>query len=578
MGKTQIQVLLVEDNPADVIFLREALKKDPLTTFELTAVERLSTALDSLHRAHFEVILLDLGLPDSLGLETFAQIHRQAPEVPVVVFSGNSDEQAAIEAVRAGAQDYLVKGQAAYNIAARTIRYAVERQQTQLSLRASEKHWRTLIEQNHDAIALVTADGTILYESPAARRILGYAPEELLGKTGLELVHPEDQAAAAQDLAQILNSPGETVQTQTRFIHQNGQTIWIEAANTNWLADPDLQAIVINYRDITERKQAELKLQESEKRFSTAFFTSPVSQSILSQATGLIMEVNDNCCELYGYSRAELIGVEPKRLDLWANPADQLVVLDELQRSGHLRPTEILIRRKSGEIRAVLFAVEPLTWKGAPSLITSSIDITERKQAEQTLHETEERLELVMEGSQLGYWDWNIETGEVHRNARWAEMLGYTLDEIRFNVRQWTDLHHPDDKALAWKSIQEHLDGKTEAHRAEYRLRTKAGGYKWVLDQAKVVARDAQGQPLRMCGTHTDITERKQAEENLRESEARFAALFRSNPVPVGITRATDFHIVDVNQAWSKLTGYAREEALGHTSSELGLTEPETLR
>jgi PAS domain S-box-containing protein len=143
-------------------------------------------------------------------------------------------------------------------------------------------------------------------------------------------------------------------------------------------------------------------------------------------------------------------------------------------------------------------------------------DISERKRVEEALKEDEERLALVLEGSQLGYWDWNIETGEVYRNSRWAEMLGYTMAEIEFTVKQWTDLHHPDDRVRATQAIQNHLDGKTPVYRIEYRMRTKDGSYKWVLDQAKIVRRDAQGKPLRMCGTHTDITERKQAEELLR--------------------------------------------------------------
>ena len=149
------------------------------------------------------------------------------------------------------------------------------------------------------------------------------------------------------------------------------------------------------------------------------------------------------------------------------------------------------------------------------------VDIIEQKLVEQNLKESEERLALVLEGSQMGYWDWNIKTGEVQRNQRWAEMLGYTLPEIELNVKQWTDLHHPDDKAAAWKSIQDHLDGRTPAHHIEYRMRSKNGEYIWILDQARVVERDTQGNPLRMSGTHTDITRRKQAEEALWQSNYR---------------------------------------------------------
>ena len=119
----------------------------------------------------------------------------------------------------------------------------------------------------------------------------------------------------------------------------------------------------------------------------------------------------------------------------------------------------------------------------------------------------------------MGSWDWNIETGEVIRNAQWAEMLGYTLEEIEFSVKHWTDLHHPDDKAAAWQSIQDHLEGRTSAHKIEYRMRTKDGQYKWILDQAKITRRDPQGKPLRMSGTHTDITDRVNLQAQLVQAQ-----------------------------------------------------------
>lgn len=147
-------------------------------------------------------------------------------------------------------------------------------------------------------------------------------------------------------------------------------------------------------------------------------------------------------------------------------------------------------------------------------------DITERLKTEQSLRESGERLDFVLKGSQLGYWDWDIVSGMVYRNRIWAEMLGYTLEDIELNVKQWTDLHHPDDKDAAWKSIHDHLEGRTEEHKIEYRMRTKDGNYKWILDQASIVQRDADGKPLRMSGTHTDITARKMAEQEINRLNA----------------------------------------------------------
>ena len=192
-----------------------------------------------------------------------------------------------------------------------------------------------------------------------------------------------------------------------------------------------------------------------------------------------------------------------------------------------------------------------------------SHEITERKRIEDELRESQERLSAVVEGSQLGYWDWDIETGDVKRNVRWAEMLGYTLQEIEFSVKQWTDLHHPDDRAAALQSIQEHLEGRTPEHRLEYRMRTKDGGYKWILDQARIVKRDAQGKPLRMSGTHTDVTERKQADAELRKSKEQYQWLVENAPDMV-YTFSTRRGGVYYSPRVEQVLGYSPEYLLEH--------------
>jgi len=125
-----------------------------------------------------------------------------------------------------------------------------------------------------------------------------------------------------------------------------------------------------------------------------------------------------------------------------------------------------------------------------------------------------ERLKMVLEGSQQGFWDWNIETGAVKRNDRWAQMLGYSsIQEFEENVGTWTNSIHPDDRDAAWNSINSHIEGLTDYHKLEYRMLTKQGGYTWILDHGKIVQHAADGSPIRMSGTHMDITERKGLEQ-----------------------------------------------------------------
>jgi diguanylate cyclase (GGDEF)-like protein len=140
LDKPVIQVLLIEDNPPDAVLLREAVRDDALTSFEFDVVENLTSALELLRQKQFDVVLLDLGLPDSQGLKTFNTVHSAFPQIPVVVLSGSADQRLALEAVQSGAQDYLVKGKTGWEIAARAMRYAIERKRMEERLQFMATH------------------------------------------------------------------------------------------------------------------------------------------------------------------------------------------------------------------------------------------------------------------------------------------------------------------------------------------------------------------------------------------------------------------------------------------------------
>lgn len=172
---------------------------------------------------------------------------------------------------------------------------------------------------------------------------------------------------------------------------------------------------------------------------------------------------------------------------------------------------------------------------------------------------SEERLKMVLEGSQQGFWDWNIVTGEVQRNDRWAQMLGYsTIKEFDDNTDTWTNSIHPDDRDAAWASINDHLEGRTNTHKLEYRMLTKDGGYKWILDHARIVQRDDEGKPLRMSGTHIDISEQKQLEKEREKLVISLQAALEEIKTLKGIIPICSYchSIRDDKGAWDKLEIY----------------------
>ncbi|MBD2497781.1 response regulator [Nostoc sp. FACHB-280] len=148
-------------------------------------------------------------------------------------------------------------------------------------------------------------------------------------------------------------------------------------------------------------------------------------------------------------------------------------------------------------------------------------DITLRKQSENALKLSEERLALALDAVEEGLWDWNLATGEVYRSARWYTMLGYHPDELQDDIKVVNELIHPDDRLLMRQRLIAHLKGHTPFYEAEARFLTKSGKWKWILDRGKLVNRDFQGKFLRMVGTHLDITERKKAEEELQQQYQR---------------------------------------------------------
>src|SRR5271170_1966721 len=201
MNLDGIRVLLVEDNPGDARLFTELLRNAGASHLKMVQVDRLAAALDRLNRDSFDVMLLDLSLPDANGLDTLVRAHTHSPKTPIVVLTGHDDEALAVRAVRAGAQDYLVKGRVDGDLLVRSIRYASERGRSIQALERREEHYRSLIEYSMDLISILNLDGTIRYVSPSHERLLGYRLEELVGRNVLSFIHADDKVRVKTAMA-----------------------------------------------------------------------------------------------------------------------------------------------------------------------------------------------------------------------------------------------------------------------------------------------------------------------------------------------------------------------------------------
>ena len=186
------------------------------------------------------------------------------------------------------------------------------------------------------------------------------------------------------------------------------------------------------------------------------------------------------------------------------------------------------------------------------------------------IKESEERLRLVIEGTNDGIWDWDLRTNQVYYSPRWKAMLGYEDHDLANCYEQWEHLLHPDDFERARTEVQSYLNGQSQIYELEHRLRHKDGSYRWILARGTAI-RQADGKPYRMAGSHTDITERKRAEEEIRQSEKRFYQAFYGSPLPIVITSLADSRYIAVNDAWLHLIGYTHGEVIGNTPSGLNI-------
>jgi PAS domain S-box-containing protein/putative nucleotidyltransferase with HDIG domain len=265
------RILLVEDNPGDARLIVEYVQEDSARQFELVQVERLATGLEVLAQGDIDLVLLDLNLPDSQGFDTFTKLQAAAPETAIVVLTGLSDEGMAVQAVREGAQDYLIKGALDGSLLLRAIRYAIERQRLIESVRegtrelqAMENRYRTLFNAAADAIFFTDLEGRLLEVNEEGCRLLGYTREQLRHLNVGDVASPE-YVARLPELLKQLQATGHIV-FETDFITRDRRVIPIECSSRlmSLQGQPAMLSIA---RDISERKRAVESLHASEERY-----------------------------------------------------------------------------------------------------------------------------------------------------------------------------------------------------------------------------------------------------------------------------------------------------------------------
>jgi PAS domain S-box-containing protein len=264
MNNKPIKFLLIEDNPGDARLIQELLSEANMESFQVEVAKRLSDGLDALSARRFDVVLLDLSLPDSSGLETLVKVHTKAQKVAIIVLTGLSDKALAAEAVRKGAQDYLVKGQIDENLLYRAILYAIERKQVEEVLKESEEKYRTILENIEDGYFEVDIAGNFTFFNDSLGKILGYSKDELMGMNNRQYTDKENAKITYQAFNKVYRTGKPNIGTQYEIIRKDGTRGQVESS-ASLMKNAEGQAIGFRgiIRDITERKQAEEQIKAS---------------------------------------------------------------------------------------------------------------------------------------------------------------------------------------------------------------------------------------------------------------------------------------------------------------------------
>jgi PAS domain S-box-containing protein len=402
------------------------------------------------------------------------------------------------------------------------------RKEAEEALRESERRFRQLAEAI-DQVFWFTAlhPERVLYVSPAFESIWDRSTEELYAdpRTWVEAIHPQDRPAVEEAFQAFITGQAESYNVEYRIVRPDESVRWILDHGAPIRNERgEIYRVSGIAKDITARKVAERSLRGALDRLQEF-------EAIVSRSPAVVFRwrVDDawsvdfvtNNVQQFGYAADDFLEGRVSWPSI-THP-DDVERLDRevrayLASGARFFSQEYRLVTRAGETRwvtdrnLVIYDAEdrPLYIEGIV------LDVTDRRRAEEALRDSEERLALALEGADLGMWDRNVRTGEAVYNEQWAAMLGYSLDEIEPHTRGWRELVHPDDFPHVRAALDAHLNGEMPNYEAEYRMRAKNGAWRWILARGRVVERDEEGQPLRITGTHLDITARKEAEEERR--------------------------------------------------------------
>ncbi len=577
-----LRLLIVEDDIVDRKLLERLLRQSTLGDCEVQHASRLAAALDLLKESSFDVVLLDLGLPDSQGMDSVNRLQAQAPHLPIIVLSGLDDEKTATQAVQVGVQDYLIKGQVDANLLVRSSRYALERKKAERQLQATEQRYRTIFENSAVAIMMADENRQLVSWNEFTEHLLHVTEDQLAGRDVSTLYPPGEWERIC---AMKIRRKGMQHHLETKMTCGNGEVIDVDIS-LSVVRDSDgrITGSIGVIRDITERKLMEEALRRSERRFRQVAenarewiwevdadgmytYASPVVEKILGYKADDVL-CKKHYCDFLHPEDAERLRTESQAI------FDRRDVFKEFEtRNLHKDGSEVWLLRSGVPILDEAGGL--LGYRGA------DIDITERKRAEDALRETHRRLMEIVDflpdaalvidrdGKVIA---WNRAIEEMTGVPK-AEMIGkgdheYSIPFYGSRRPILIDLVlQPDGETE--RKMYHTISRVRETLCGEVFVPNVFGGRGAFIWGNASPLRDSHGQIVGAIETIRDVTERHRVEDELRKSEERMRLIVEASPLPLQLSRPTTGQILLSNRASAELFGYDYETMLKKTTIDL---------
>jgi PAS domain S-box-containing protein len=496
-------ILLIDDNPGDVRIIKELLKEAKEFIFDLRIAENFSKGLICIEEATFDIILLDLKLPDSSGIETLERILDEISTSPIIVLTGMDNLKLAIQAVKVGAQDYLVKGQIKSNSLIRSIFHAIDRHKMKQTieslvykLQKDEIRLRKIIEENADSIVIVDKKGVVCFVNPIAEKFFGRHKNEFIGESFGYPTGPETQEIT------FIRKPGNIAIAE------------INSVEIDWEGEI---ADLLTIRDVSEHRMYELRIQESEKRYRDLFENSPYPILILNKY-GVVIDCNSGLEQLLDFEKEEIINKNYKETPLGIPEYIELFdkVHSEMLKGNFPNPIEVkYLNSIKDEIIWFKLNFSPINIGNQALIYVLIQDITEIKQSEQEvkrLEQTLHEMNALIEDAPLAIFLID-KTGKVLRaNQKALNLFQYHLGEI-LNLNVF-DLISSEFSEIITRHYTREIYDSSEPIKIEIAVQRKDG--KMVdVEITSTIIKIANNMIIQSF--FSDITERKNYERNRQE-------------------------------------------------------------